>query len=292
MHLSRIIISLCFFIIQSLSTSILSGQSAANYTWLPDSAVYLPLYKQIPTPPGFKRIPVNRGTYARWLRGLPLYPSNTAVRDYQGRIRVQVSDTTLAAIVYYDIQGKKLEQCMDIIQRLWAEYLWSNTRANELSFIMPGGQSLAWNKWAAGFRPTFNGVNISLHLTARADSSKEAFEDYLWLIFYHSFTQTAYVGYPSIRFEDLKIGDFIVKKGRRGHAVLVVDLAINDNNELMGLIGHGDTPARNFYIINYRENQPWFPLSASQKYIPFPFKKKMDWSGLRRFYSNPQGHTK
>ncbi|MBN2011221.1 hypothetical protein JW960_17890 [candidate division KSB1 bacterium] len=278
--------SVLFIIIKIAISTVFSSasfaQSRDQYFWLPDSAIYRPLSTMIPVPDGYTRIEVPPHSFAAWLRGLPMHHSGTPVRDYTGRIRVPASDSTLAAVAHYNIHGRKLEQCMDIIQRWWAEYLYVNHNSDEITFAMPGGQFLNWQAWSSGLRPHFEGVHYSLQPDAAFDSSRQSLESYLWTVFYTSYTQTAAVAYPTIKFDNLQIGDFIIREGSRGHAVLIVDLARNDEGELIGLLGNGDTPARQFFILNYHRHQPWFPLSQNQGHIPLPFKKQMSWSGLRR----------
>ena len=89
-------------------------------------------------PEGFRRIQVKPQSFAQWLRRLPLLPEGTPVKDYTGRVRVTGNDTNLAAVVDYNVKGKKLEQCMDIIFRWRAEYLWSMNRFQEIVSRLKG----------------------------------------------------------------------------------------------------------------------------------------------------------
>ena len=170
------------------------------------------------------------------------------MREY---IKKSAKDTTVAAVVNYSIKGKKLEQCMDIIQRLWAEYLWSQHRSNKICFYLPGGFLLKWKDWQEGFRPLYHGIKVNLIKKMKPDSSRKNFEEYLWEIFYRSNTQTAYFAYPKVELENVQIGDLIVKKGKRGHAVFILDLAIDNSGNKIVLVGHGDTPACQFFLLNY-----------------------------------------
>jgi len=233
--------------------------------------------------PYFKRTESVPGTFAQWLRNLPIKPSGSPVLDYRGLIYKSADDTTVAAVVDWDIRGKRMEQCMDILVRLYAEFLWSNNRKRELIFPLPGGYHLKWLDWQIGMRPFFKGVKVTMKKTAGEDSSRNNFESYLWTIFAESHTQQFYHGFKSIDPRDLQIGDFIVKKGTKSHAVMIVDLIRNDSGEMMALIGHGDTPACQFYLLNYRKNNPWFPIDFKEAKLPLPIRRVMTWDGLRRF---------
>lgn len=271
-----------FFIIQTINP-LFSQKDTLIYPWKKSSPITETMLSHFPTPEGFTRVPVADNSFAQWLRRLPVLPGNSPVVDYREQIRKSSSDSTIAAVIDYPVRGKKLEQCMDIIQRFYAEYLWSQNRANELTFFLPGSFPLKWDDWKNGYRPQYHGIKVSMIKSCRADSSRETFETYLWEIFYRSGTQTCYFAYPKIDNQEVQIGDFVVKKGKRGHAVLIVDMAVDSSGNKIALIGHGDTPACSFHLLNFGEDNAWFPLNKGEKYLPLPIRKKMYWEGLRRF---------
>jgi hypothetical protein len=172
---------------------------------------------------------------------------------------------------------------MDILIRLYAEYLWQKKSADGLLLPLPGGVWLSWPEWREGLRPEFHGVQVKLKPRAVADSSFQNYENYLRLIYSESHTQQFYHGLKRIDRQDLQIGDFIVSRGSKSHAVMIVDLARNKQGQLVALIGHGDTPACEFYLLKNRVNNPWFPVNFEQEKLPLPVKKVMKWEGLRRF---------
>jgi hypothetical protein len=266
-----------------ISSVIFSRSITAACSKVQNEKTYVTINSRFPPPRGYKRIPTKNGTFAHYLRNLPLLPDESLVKDYRGNIKKSKNDTTVAAVFDYPFKDKKLEQCMDILQRLWAEYLWSQHSTEKISFYLPGGFLLKWEDWKSGLRPKYHGIKVSLIKNADLDSTKNNFGEYLWEIFYRSNTQTAYFAYPKIEQENLQIGDFIVKKGKRGHAVLIIDLAIDEFGNKVALIGHGDTPACQFHLLNYKKENPWFPIEQTKNYLPLPIKKKMYWEGLRRF---------
>lgn len=262
--------------------SLFSQTPNKDYPWLKTKTIHQTIESRFPAPAGYERVKLPQGSFGGWLRGLPLLPEGSPVKDYRGRVKVPAGDSTLAAVVDYDIPGKKMEQCMDIILRFRAEYLLAKGESG-ISFFLPVKYKLNWPDWARGLRPVFHGIKITLVQKEEPDSSRIAFDNYLKEIFYYSGTQTAYFNYPEIEAENIQVGDFVVKKGKKGHAILILDLAVNAEGEKIALIGHGDTPACRFYLLNYRQGQPWFPLDPKEKTLPMPFKKKMYWEGLRRF---------
>ena len=64
---------------------------------------------------------------------------------------------------------------------------------------------------------------------------------------------------------------------------MIVDLARDKDGKLVALIGQGDTPACQFYLLNFKKGNPWFPIDIKKEILPLPIKKEMRWKGLRRF---------
>ena len=234
-------------------------------------------------PAGFIRIPTDSNSFAYWLRQMPLLSENSSVKDYKNRMFKKSNDSTVAAVVAYNIKGRKLEQCMDILLKFWTEYLINQNKRNEIIFPLPDGLMLSWTDWENGMRPKFRGLNFYLENTAKPDSSNLSLKKYLNTIFEYSSTQAFYHYYKDINPADLQIGDFVVKKGYKGHAMMIVDLAQDKDGNLQALIGQGDTPACQFYLLNYEMENPWFPIDISIDVLPLPIKKEMRWKGLRRF---------
>ena len=212
-----------------------------------------------------------------------MLPENSPVKDFKNRIFKESDDSTVADLVAYDIKGRNLEQCMDILLRFRTEYLIENNRQNEIQFPLPDGLLLSWQDWANGQRPKFKGAHFYLEKIGKPDSSYRNLRRYLNTIFEYSSTQAFYHYYKNIDPADLQIGDFIVRKGDKGHAVMIVDLAQDKNGNLIALIGQGDTPACQFYLLNYEKGNPWFPIDIKTDVLPLPIKKEMRWKSLRRF---------
>ena len=243
----------------------------------------------IPLPDGFQRVAVDSNSFGGWLRTLPLLPPASPVLDYRGRIRKGAADSTVAAVIDLDIRGRKLMQCMDILLRLRSDYLRTQGRADEIVFHLPDRTPLRWHDWRHGWRPRQVGSDFPLRQTAAADASDEAFEHYLRTIFYHSHTQIFYHTLPSVSPAELRPGDIIIKRGTRGHAVIILDMARNAAGDYLALFAQGDTPACQLHILSYHHGQPWIPLDFQQDAPPLPIGKRMLWNGLRRFSETSTG---
>ena len=243
---------------------------------------------EIPLPDqSFSRIKEDSGSFSTWVRQRRLLPEGSPVYDYRGREYKKSNDSTVAYVMDIDILDRRNEQCMDILIRLYAEYLWQSGQAGRLALPLPGGQLLKWADWKAGWRPRFNGIKVKMVKNESVDSSFTNFEDYLKLIYSESHTQQFYHLYGRISPGDVQPGDFIVIRGSKSHAVMIADVVSNRDGMKKVLIGHGDTPACQFYILAGKDTN-WFDVGAEEEIIPLPIRRKMPWSELRRFYPAPK----
>jgi hypothetical protein len=217
------------------------------------------------------------------MRSLPLLKPGSDVQNYRGTVFKSGQDTAVAYVVDLEIKGRRLEQCMDILVRLYAEFLWAKNQTADLILPLPGGYWLKWNDWHDGFRPIFNGINVTMKKSGQSNSSVESYKSYLNIIYSESHTQQFFHAYLPVERKEVQIGDIVIKKGTKGHAVMIVDLARNDKDELFALIGNGDTPACQFFLLNHRKDSPWIPLDFDEEYLNLPLKRKIGWEGLRRF---------
>ncbi len=238
------------------------------------------LQEAIKAPDGFTRVDVAPGSFAQYLRKLPLYLEKRAVLEFDGSVAKAADDTSLAAVFAVDIKGCRLEQCMDILIRLHSDWLWSKGLSDSIQYPLPEGTILSWKAWRDGWRPRFKGLRFILE---KGDHKQSVFEDYIRTIFEYSGTQTFYHHYPPQKRADLQPGDFIVKKGSRGHAVMIVDMARSGSGETVLLFAQGDTPACQPYLLRAANGSAWFRLEKNVDAPALPISKTMPWSGLRRF---------
>ena len=270
MHEVKIINNLLFILV--LTGFVMSGASAQN------------TIADIPTASKrFSRINVDRNTFAHWLRRQKLKPADSPVLDYRGWEFKKGSDSTVAFVMDMDIINRRTEQCMDILVRLYSEYLWQSKQTESVAFPLPGGSLLHWSAWKVGWRPEFKGIDLKMIKKAPSDTSISNYESYLRTIYAESHTQQFYHAYERIDPQQIMPGDFIVIKGSKSHAVMIVDVAADSLGDKMVLVGHGDTPACQFYLLNNGDS-PWFPVQIPEKILPLPIKRKMPWVELRRFY--------
>lgn len=256
---------------------------ADPHAWLPGPApADAALARRIPPPPGFHRIEAAPGSFAHWLRTLPLRPPGTPVRLFDGRIRsVQRG---VHAVVDIDTGRRDLQQCADAVIRLRAEYLRASGREDDLVFRFTSGHPAPWTRWRDGERPTVNGARVTWARRAASDASYRSFRTWLDVVF-------AYAGSASLARDLPRVadpaavlpGDAFLQGGYPGHAVLVADVAEDDRGNRAFLLLQSYMPAQDIHVLENPadEGSPWYPVRATGELVT------PDWTfpsrDLRRF---------
>jgi hypothetical protein len=234
----------------------------------------------IPPPPGFTRVAVEPGSFGAWLRDLPLRPMGTPVRNFLGTEIMAGDSPLLAAVAELDVGTTDIQQCADSIIRLHAEWLWSKGRKDRIAYRFTSGHLARWTGYAAGDRAEVSGSKVRWVHTGTAARSRTAFRAYLDLVFTYAGTFSLQSEKKRPAREDVQPGDFFVEGGSPGHAVLVLEVAVNAAGERVALLGQGSIPAQDFHVFTPGQDGPWFSLEAEELVTPFwtPFP----WSSLRR----------
>ena len=257
-------------------------EELARYPWLSADAKVRPLDSAIAPPEGYTRVTVAPGTFGAWLRGLPLRPEGTPVRDFRGGRILAGDDVRQAAVAELDVGTANLQQCADSVMRLHAEWLWSSQQRERITYRFTSGDEASWPRYAAGDRARVSGSKVTWVRSAEADASRATFRAYLEQVFTYAGTLTlaSLKGRPSR--EDLRPGDFFVLGGSPGHVVLVLDVATDGKGRRVALLGQGFMPAQDFHVLSAGgDDAPWFPLEGDA--VTTPFWKPFPWSSLRRF---------
>lgn len=256
-------------------------EERARYPWLSGDVAVRPLEEAFSPPAGYTRVKVEPDSFGAWLRGLPLRPEGSPVRDYQGGEVLAGDDPRLAAVAELDVGSKDLQQCADSIIRLHAEWLWVRGQKERIAYRFTSGHLAEWPRYAAGDRARISGRKVTWARSAPADASRSAFRSYLSLVFTYAGTLSLHGEKQRPAREAVRPGDFFVLGGSPGHAVLVLDVAVNAAGERVALLGQGFLPAQDFHVLSPGKGGPWFSLEGSE--VATPFWKPFPWSSLRRF---------
>ncbi len=232
-----------------------------KYPWLKGAAPGEPLWKRFEPPAGFRRIETAKGSFGNWLRHLPLKPGKPDVMLHDGNPKGR--QDVHAAVLEVDVGRRDLQQCVDACMRLRAEYLWSAQRAQDVCFRSVGGLDISWKKWRQGFRP--DGRKWSK--TASPQGSWRAFRSYMDRVFGTCNTRSQLeqmipLGDP----EKLEIGHVFLNRpdpNSFGHAVMVVDMAVNAEGKKVFALVQSYMPAQEIHVLNNLSDEsmsPWFTI--------------------------------
>ena len=196
----------------------------------------------IPTPWGYERIKGVDAAYSEFLRSLPLKGRGTDVMLYTGgKSRFQSLNYAVVDLPLLS----NAEQCADVCMRLRAEYLYSTGQYSRIRFQNVNGKTLSYG----------------------GGNSRKSFENYLRNLYGVASTFSLSREMKIRRLTDMEPGDVFVYPARYGqqygHAVMVVDVAINKKGRKAFLLAEGNTPAREIHVMRNFENpfrSPWFML--------------------------------
>jgi len=197
---------------------------------------------EIPEPWGYERMSGDDMAYTYYLRSLPLKGRGTKVLLYTG------GESRFQSLNYAVINMPLLsnaEQCADVCMRLRAEYLYSTGQYSRIRFQNVNGKTLSYG----------------------GGNSRKSFEKYLRNLYGVASTFSLSREMKTRRLADMQPGDVFVYPARYGqqygHAVMVVDVAINKRGRKAFLLAEGNTPAREIHVMRNFENpfrSPWFML--------------------------------
>lgn len=240
---------------------------------------------RIAPPPGHARVPAVAGSFAAWLRQLPLREAGAQVRYHDGRVKP--NQGAVHAVVDIDTGSRDLQQCADAVIRLRAEYLWATGCADDIAFDFTSGHPARWAAWRDGQRPVVSGQQVAWVRSGRADSSYAAFRAYLDTVF-------MYAGSLSLERElapvaeaaTVQPGDVYIQGGSPGHAVLVVDVAADAAGRRVALLAQSFMPAQDVHVLANpaRAGSPWFEVTADGALVTAEWTFRA--GALRRFGGN------
>lgn len=203
----------------------------------------------IPPPAGYERPPATKGSFAGWLRNIRIKKGRT-VFLYNGVPKR--NQEAQYAVLDVPVGNKDLQQCADAVMRLRAQYLYSRKRFDEIWFSDNSGKKYV--------------------CPAAIDSTR--FERYLEKVY-------AYCGTLSLEkqlrgvadFTTIQPGDVLIKGGSPGHAVMVVDVAVNRAGKKLYMLAQSYMPAQDIHVLKNpsdSEYSPWYEVDSDNSFIFTP----------------------
>lgn len=236
------------------------------------------IYDRLPPPEGFKRVKVNTGSFAQYLRNLPLKEDGSRVYTYNGSAKLaQVH----VAVIDMDIGKRDLQQCADAVMRLRAEYLYVNRQYDDIHFNLTNGFRVDYSRWIQGYRVAVNGNKTTWIRKEDTANNYPVFRRYMDFVFIYAGSQSLSRELTSVALAGMQPGDVFIQGGSPGHAVIVVDMAYNpDTGEKSYLLAQSYMPAQDIHILKNPANQngsPWYRLHTDGEKIETP-----EWTFYKR----------
>lgn len=224
---------------------------------------------EIALPWGYKRVVEERNSFGNWLRTINL-KQDPRIYLFNGRLRDDQS--THFAVLDIPVGTKNLQQCADAIMRLRAEYFFSCDKIDSICFKSTDGTELSFAKWMKGDRYRLMGTRLTTYNSRSSGGNKrQQLDQFLEIVF-------SYCGTISLDREldpvndlsNLKTGDIFIKPGSPGHAMIVMDVAINNKGEKIFLLAQGFMPAQSIHIVKNLSDEtmnPWYRVDDGLKII-------------------------
>ncbi|MAX81766.1 MAG: hypothetical protein CL843_16510 [Crocinitomicaceae bacterium] len=214
-------------------------------------------------PVGFERINAEQGSYAAYLRNLPLKPHGTLVKLYNGEVKSD--EGVYDAVVDLEIGQKDLHQCADAVMRLRAEYLWNNKHYDQIHFNFTNGFRVDYSKWMQGQRVSIKGNKTQWYAATSPSNTYTDFWKYMELVFSYAGTLSLAKELEPVAVGNMQIGDVFIYGGSPGHSVIVVDMVQNPTTgEKRFLLAQSYMPAQEIQILKNPNNvaySPWYSTS-------------------------------
>lgn len=248
-----------------------SAEAGRLHPWLSPkkAAKKTQLRYRFSVPRGYRRVRVKRGSFAWWLRRLPMASKGTPIRDYRGRRLA--GQSRRAGVVRLDVGRYNLQQCADSVMRLWGEYLWSRGLQRYYQFRLTSGHRNPWKRWARGDRlKIVRGRMRGWRRRARRpNASYRSFRKYLRVVMMYSGTASLSRELRRVPRRRIQAGDLLMQGGYPGHVILLLDEARNAKGESLFLLGQGLMPAQSFHVLrsSQQRRSPWFHLGRSGRIL-------------------------
>lgn len=204
----------------------------------PDSSITsFTKISEIPLPAGFIRLTAGEQSFTAWLRNVKI-KKDPQVYLYNGRPKH--NQMAQFAVLDIPVGAKDLQQCADAVMRLRAEYLYRYSRFTEISFADNNGKKY----------------------NCPAATDRKNFERYLETVF--AFCGTASLEKqlrPVKDFGRVQPGDVLIKGGFPGHAVMVMDVAVDSSGRKIYLLAQSYMPAQDIHILRnplHKNLNPWY----------------------------------
>jgi hypothetical protein len=222
-------------------------------------------------PKGFTRQEASSSSYTTFLRNIELKPHGTLVHLYNG---AEKHNKVADAVLRFDVGKTDLQQCADAVMRIRSEYLFNQKKYDAIHFNFTNGFRAEYNRWKNGERIAVKGNTCSWVKKTKPDSSHETFRNYLDMVYsYAGSLSLSKELQPVDDLQAIKAGDVFIIGGSPGHAVTVMDIAVNKAGEKVFLLSQSYMPAQDIHVLKNLNNldiSPWYKVKDIKDVLETP----------------------
>ncbi len=205
-------------------------------------SILLKKIEDIPVPEGFTRTVEEPGSFAQWLRKVPLKKDNT-VYLYNGEKKQ--NQEAQHSVLDFETGNKNLQQCADAVMKLRAMYLFNKKAYSSILFFDNEGKRYAFD----------------------APFTQNHLNSYLERVFGMCGTASLSKQMKKTNIKQMEAGNAFVRGGFPGHAAIVVDMATDGKGRKFYLLAQSYMPAQDIHILKNPMNEtfsPWYELNSEE----------------------------
>lgn len=221
-----------------------NSQRSTNAITTPDKHLLFKTVAEIPPPPGYKRMPCDSNSFANYLLHIQLKKDKT-VFLYNGAAKK--NQLAQFAVLDISVGNQNLQQCADAVMRLRAEYLFATRQFNQIVFYDNNHKVYQFS----------------------APYTYDHLLQYLKQVFAMCGSSSLSKQLLPKELADIAPGDVLIRGGFPGHAVIVLDVAINASGQKAYMIAQSYMPAQDIHILlnPLLQNAPWYFVNENQQII-------------------------
>ena len=252
-----------------IESTIQKDTSYFYYPWISNYDYNSSLINNISLPKDYQRIDSEKNSFAEWLRHLPLKIDNTV---YLHSGEKKYNQTAQFRVLDIDVGTRDLQQCADAVMRLRAEYLFASNQMDKIHFNYTNGINIPFSKWSSGFYPSLKGNKV-VWVSSLNNKSYKSFKKYINNVFMYAGTASLEKEMNQVELKNTKSGDVLIKGGFPGHAVIVIDVAINHStNNKIFMLAQSYMPAQSIHVLrnDFSDLSPWYSINEIDEFINTP----------------------
>jgi len=217
----------------------------------------------ISLPQGFNYVDDGDSAYSNWLLDLKLKKSKI-VYLYNGKLKS--NQDAQYGVLNIDIGKKDLVQCADAAMKLRADHLFEKHLYDQIKFVATSGDEISFENWLKGKRWKEQGAKlVSYNIHKEVSNIQLEYDSFMELVFSYCGTYSLSKQLMAVNdSRSIQPGDVFVYGGFPGHAVTVMAVAKNGEDERIFLLSQGYMPAQDIHILkNYAntDQSPWYNVA-------------------------------